>query len=182
MWQESWGKVELLLVMRIDEPKFLVCYREAALVYESFFEKMINYKLYIGSKMRNIVDIFFLALLFHNYVFPFYLFYSCRGIICMHFVLYTWQIGNCLYVINTQFNRMSSIAHSWKNWIIPSRPIFRSVQFYTNNVSYRIVFISYIISILQVRLLNIFYYLLRNINIIIYIFCKNLSIIYCAKF
>lgn len=36
MWQESWGKVELLLVMRIDEPKFLVCYREAALVYESF--------------------------------------------------------------------------------------------------------------------------------------------------
>ena len=62
MWQESWGKVELLLVMRIDEPKFLVCYREAALVYESFFEKMINYKLYIGSKMRNIVDIFFLAL------------------------------------------------------------------------------------------------------------------------
>ena len=93
MWQESWGKVELLLVMRIDEPKFLVCYLEATLVYESFFEKMINYKLYIGSKMRNIVDIFFLALLFHNYVFPFYLFYSCRGIICMHFVLYTWQIG-----------------------------------------------------------------------------------------
>jgi radical SAM superfamily enzyme len=34
MWQESWGKVELLLVMRIDEPKFLVCYREAALMYE----------------------------------------------------------------------------------------------------------------------------------------------------
>ena len=57
MWQESWGKVELLLVMRIDEPKFLVCYLEATLVYESFFEKMINYKLYIGSKMRNIVDL-----------------------------------------------------------------------------------------------------------------------------
>ena len=36
MWQESWGKVELLLVMRIDEPKFLVCYREATLVFESF--------------------------------------------------------------------------------------------------------------------------------------------------
>ena len=42
MWQESWGKVELLLVMRIDEPKFLVCYLEATLVYESFFEKMIK--------------------------------------------------------------------------------------------------------------------------------------------
>ena len=36
MWQESWGKVELLLVMRIDEPKFLVSYREATLVYEPF--------------------------------------------------------------------------------------------------------------------------------------------------
>ena len=36
MWQEPWGKVELLFVMWIDEPKFLVCYREAALVYESF--------------------------------------------------------------------------------------------------------------------------------------------------
>ena len=54
MWQESWGKVELLLVMRIDEPKFLVCYLEATLVYEYFFEKMINYKLYIGSKMESV--------------------------------------------------------------------------------------------------------------------------------
>ena len=36
MWQEPWGKVELLFVMWVDEPKFLVCYREAALVYESF--------------------------------------------------------------------------------------------------------------------------------------------------
>ena len=36
MWQEPWGKVELLFIMWVDEPKFLVCYREAALVYESF--------------------------------------------------------------------------------------------------------------------------------------------------
>ena len=36
MWQESWGEVELLRVMRIDEPKFLICYREATLLYESF--------------------------------------------------------------------------------------------------------------------------------------------------
>ena len=54
MWQESWGKVELLLVMRINEPNFLVCYREATLVYESFFEKMINYKLYIGLSLIHI--------------------------------------------------------------------------------------------------------------------------------
>lgn len=36
MRQEPWGKMELLLVMRIDEPKFLVSYRKATLVYESF--------------------------------------------------------------------------------------------------------------------------------------------------
>lgn len=36
MWQEPWSKVELLFVMWVDEPKFLVSYREATLVYESF--------------------------------------------------------------------------------------------------------------------------------------------------
>ena len=25
MWQEPWGKVELLFVMWVDEPKFLIC-------------------------------------------------------------------------------------------------------------------------------------------------------------
>ena len=33
MRQEPWGKMELLLVMRIDEPKFLVSYNEPTFVY-----------------------------------------------------------------------------------------------------------------------------------------------------
>ena len=61
MWQESWGKVELLLVMRIDEPKFLVCYREAALVYESFKQ------LYTSSA-------FFYA---HKFIHSSFLFIAC---------------------------------------------------------------------------------------------------------
>ena len=36
MWQESWGKVELLFVMRVDEPKFLVSYNEPTFVYKTF--------------------------------------------------------------------------------------------------------------------------------------------------
>jgi len=36
MWQEPWGKVELLFVMRVDEPKFLVSYNEPTFVYKTF--------------------------------------------------------------------------------------------------------------------------------------------------
>ena len=61
MWQESWGEVELLLVMRIDEPKFLVCYREATLMYESFKQ------LYTCST-------FFYA---HKFIHSFFLFIAC---------------------------------------------------------------------------------------------------------
>ena len=36
MWQEPWGKVELLFVMWVDEPKFLVSYNEPTFVYKTF--------------------------------------------------------------------------------------------------------------------------------------------------
>ena len=36
MWQDAWGKVELLLVMRVDEPKFLVNHNKPTFVYKTF--------------------------------------------------------------------------------------------------------------------------------------------------
>lgn len=36
MWQEPWGKVELLLVMRVDKPKSLVCHGKATFAYKPF--------------------------------------------------------------------------------------------------------------------------------------------------
>ena len=51
MWQEPWGKVELLLVMRVDKPKSLVCHGKATFAYKPFkqFYACLNSFMLINS-------------------------------------------------------------------------------------------------------------------------------------